>query len=122
MYKVILILIASLMNVTAQLSLKKGMNIHGEILYNHGVLYSLVKLLKNPYIWGGGIAYVMGFFLFLYILSKYQLSYVYPVLVGTIFFFMLIFSSFLLGEAVTIHKFIGIACILLGIFIISYYC
>lgn len=78
----------------------------------------IINLILNPYLIGGGIIYVIATFLWIYILSKEDLSKVYPMqslcyilgaLVGVIIF----------NEAMAPLKILGLVLIICGAFIVS---
>jgi len=116
MIKYIILLFAVLANVGAQLSLRFGMRDYN-INKNSKIFDTLFEMAKNWYIWQGLILYGIGFSLYLYILSKFEVSFIYPLLTSLIFILLLILSSLILNESITVKKIISIAVIILGIFI-----
>jgi multidrug transporter EmrE-like cation transporter len=109
---------AILSNVSAQICLRFGMK---RIGFNSsiGVVNIFNCILKNKYIWLGLFFYGIGFTLYLYILSKFEVSYIYPIITASIFILLLTFSSVLLNEPITIKKTLGIIVIIIGIIITS---
>lgn len=118
MFKFIILIIAVISNVGAQISLRYGMR-SIKINRDSNLVYTLLIVLKNGYIWQGLLLYGIGFALYLYILSKFEVSYIYPILTASIFILLLTFSSFLLGESLTLKKIVGILIIIIGIFVAS---
>ena len=118
MIRYTILLIAIFANVGAQLSLRFGMrNIN--INKSSKILNTLFEITKNWYVWQGLILYGVGFSLYLYILSKFEVSFIYPIITASIFILLLTLSSFILNEPITFKKVISISIILLGIFIAS---
>ncbi|MCX5749157.1 MAG: EamA family transporter [Candidatus Saganbacteria bacterium] len=76
-------------------------------------------LIKNPFILFGGFSFAAGFLLWIMILSKANLGTAYPVMMGTEFSLIVLFSYFLLKEPMNIGKIIGIMVIFIGIIIVS---
>lgn len=118
MIRYIILLFAILANVGAQLSLRYGMRSFN-INKNSKIFDTLFEILKNWYVWQGLILYGIGFSLFLYILSKFEVSFIYPIITASIFILLLSLSSIILNETITLKKIIGISIIILGIFIAS---
>jgi len=97
----------------------------GQVLWKIGIgksdfslsVKGLINLISNPYILGGGIIYVFATMIWIYILSKEELSRVYPLqslcyVVGTLAG-VLIFK-----ECFTLNKGLGLVFIIIGAFII----
>ena len=116
MNKILIIALVILTNVSAQLLLRAGMK-NIEI---NGVSLSLVtKILNSYHVWFGMFMYVISFALYLYILSEFEVGYVYPVIMSIGFILILIFSTLFLGETFSLLKFIGIIFISIGIWFLS---
>jgi EamA-like transporter family. len=77
-----------------------------------------VRIFFNPYIFTGMIAYLLSTVLWLYALSKTELSYAYPFTTLT-FILVMIASFFLFSETLTVNKVIGGVIICAGVLIIS---
>ncbi|OGO84389.1 MAG: hypothetical protein A2Y24_07150 [Clostridiales bacterium GWE2_32_10] len=63
----------------------------------------------------GFIAYVTSFVLWIVLLQKFNLSYMYPILVGLAYIFVLLASIIILKEKVTNFNIAGSVIILVGI-------
>ena len=98
----------------------------GQILWKLGTMKvsftasfkGIMELIFNPYILGGGGLYVVAIVLWLYILSKAELSKVYPIqslcyVLGTMA------GVFIFNEKFTTNKFLGLSFIILGAFFIA---
>jgi multidrug transporter EmrE-like cation transporter len=78
------------------------------------------NILSSFYVWFGLCCYGISFIIYLYILSKFEVSYIYPIIMSAGFVLLLIFSTLFLGKILTLKKIIGIAVISAGLFIITY--
>jgi multidrug transporter EmrE-like cation transporter len=119
MIRYIILSFAILSNVGAQLSLRFGMR-NFKINRNPRILDILINVSKNWYVWQGLFLYGAGFALYLYILSKFEVSFIYPILTAVIFILLLVLSSFFLNEPITLKKAVSMSVIILGIFIASF--
>lgn len=96
---------------TGQVLWKVGMSRLGE--------FNLIKIILNPYIIGGIALYAIATVLWLYIISRENLSSVYPLqsltyIIGTIF------AIFIFHEEVSLIRWIGVFIIFLGaIFVVA---
>lgn len=77
----------------------------------------LKSLVTTPQIWLGGLFYLTGALLNIYLLRGYSYSIVYP-LTSLTYVWSLILSALLLHEKVTVQKLFGIAAICLGAFLL----
>lgn len=77
----------------------------------------LKRLVTTPQIWLGGLFYLAGALLNIYLLHGYSYSVVYP-LTSLTYVWSLILSALLLHEKVTVQKLLGIAAICLGAFLL----
>lgn len=77
----------------------------------------LKSLVTTPQIWLGGLFYLAGALLNIYLLRGYSYSIVYP-LTSLTYVWSLILSALLLHEKVTMQKLFGIAAICLGAFLL----
>ena len=118
MIKLTIILLSVLATVAAQISLKKGMLIHGAI--RSADTLRLNELFGNVYIWIGGSSYIFAFALYLVLLSRFELSRIYPVTTGLAFVSVVLISNNVFRELVSIDKIVGIAFILVGITLLTY--
>ena len=109
----VLLFINILMLVSGQVLWKIGIGKSDFIFSARGI----INMIFNPYILGGGIIYVFATVIWIYILSKEELSRVYPLqslcyVVGTLAG-VLIFK-----ECFTLSKGLGLVFIIIGAFII----
>lgn len=117
MTKYVVVALSVLATIFAQLSLKKGMLLHGKITSVESLRWG--DLLANVYLWIGGISYVVAFALYLVLLSRYELSRIYPITTSLAFVLVVMASSNLFREAMGWDKILGVGFILLGITFLS---
>jgi len=115
MLKIIVIICALCFNVIAQLILKKGMTNIDVISFN-----KVIEIISSLYIWAGFCLYGVSFVLYLYVLTKFEVSYIYPIIMSSGLILLLIFSVLFLNETFTINKFLGILLISFGIIAIAF--
>ena len=109
-------LLASGINATAQLLLKKGSLSAGPALAENASLFDkLFKVLLNPFIASAIVFLVVGMFVWIKILSRVELSRAYPVNIALTIIFTSVASIFLFQESVTWMKFTGIILVIIGI-------
>ena len=115
------LLIASVtLNVTANILLKKGVMSFGGISASKAeLLTSLTKAASSPFIIGGLVLYGLSFVIWLRVLSFNDLSRTYPIFASVVFLMTTLGSIKFLNEDVSIMRFVGIAVMLAGIFIVA---
>jgi drug/metabolite transporter (DMT)-like permease len=116
----LLILLTVCISVTAQTMLKTGMNQIGklEISELSLVLPMIIRMGTNIFVILGLSLYVAGTFFWLVLLSRLDLSFLYPF--GALQYLLIfIVSYFLLGEEIKLARIIGVFVVMLGIFIIG---
>lgn len=99
----------------------------GQFLWKFGMMkkehdftsiLGILKILFSPYIFSGLVMYGFATIIWLFILSKVQLSIAYP-LQSFAYFFTIIGAYFIFGEPITMWKIIGVLLIMLGVSIIG---
>ncbi|EEH97192.1 EamA family transporter [Clostridium tertium] len=81
-------------------------------------LKGIFNFILNPYVLGGGIIYVIASIVWIYILSKEDLSKVYP-LQSLCYVFGAIIGVFIFNENMSALRILGLFLIFCGAFIIS---
>jgi multidrug transporter EmrE-like cation transporter len=115
-----LILVAASFGVCGQLSLKMGMVQVGRLGADaFGEPLQLAsRILSSPLVLGGLALYVAGAGVWMMVLSRAALSFAYPILaVG--YAITPVLAWLLLGESVNAVRWLGIAIICLGVFVVS---
>lgn len=102
-----LVLMGIIASAVAQILLKISANKSEDTL----------NLYLNHYILGGIFFYGISFLIYIYILKKFPLSSISPIMVGGTTA-LIVIASYFLGESITLFKLAGILLIILGISII----
>ncbi|MEM8987207.1 MAG: EamA family transporter [Pseudomonadota bacterium] len=109
------ILASVAMSACAQLALKVGMSAPktGYAAKGDSLVHVAFAALASPLVWLGLVIYGLSVLLWLWVLSKTELSLAYP-FVGLSFIMTLAFGAFLLGENVTLMRVLGAGLIVCG--------
>lgn len=115
-----LIISAAFLDVLAIIIIKIRLNYLGPINYESAgsIFQYILDVLKTPQTFASAIFLVITPGLFGFALSRMNLNLVYPILIALTTIFIIIGSAIFLKEPVTIKKLIGIAIILIGIFVV----
>ena len=115
MRNMILILTSIIMGAVGQILLKVGANKLGSINTSIG---GLLSIFRNSYILIGLVLFGTSFLLWVKVLTKNELSYVYP-MVSISYIIIILASKFLFNEPFTLNKMIGVIAIIAGVFFIN---
>ncbi|AFQ46126.1 transporter [Desulfosporosinus sp. HMP52] len=110
---VLLTIVNSVLMVSGQTLWKLGAS--GKEIHSLG---QLLRLFLSPYVISGLMVYAVASVLWIYILNKGELSYVYPIQ-STAFIFALLIGTTIFKEQLTASKVIGVIVICLGVIIIT---
>lgn len=67
----------------------------------------------------GLLIYFGGFLLYLYLVQKYPLSYVFPIVIGLNYVSVVLAAALILGEGIRIWQWLGIAAVFAGILLMN---
>lgn len=109
--------ISILLAVTGQLLMKKGMMLFGTFPASQ-MLYKIVPMFLNPYVFFGFACFGLSSLFWLIVLSRLQLSFVYP-MVSVAYVLVALFSMLFFKESVSLVRWGGIAVIIMGVYLIS---
>lgn len=114
-----IVVISVLFNVVAQILLKKGVQAFEKLSLSLETLWKLfISIFTNLYVFGGMFCFVMSAFLWLFVLTKIQVSVAYPL--GSLgYVFTAVLAYFILNEPLTMAKIIGIALICGGVYVLT---
>lgn len=112
------IVIAVLTGGFAQTMMKLGTQRVGEF-GETPVLGYLLRLLTNPFVLLAIMAYGVGVIFYMFMLSRLDLSYLYPVMTALGLVLATLVSSFILGEQISLARLGGIGIVILGVFMLS---
>ncbi len=114
---ILLILISVLLNCAAQLCIRKGMLIIGEVEMS-SIVRSLGIMITNLWLWGAMISYAVSILLWIVVLSKVEVSFAYPFLsIGYVVAALVGYYFF--GESLSLIRVAGIIIICVGVYLIS---
>jgi len=103
----------------ANILLRTGMIKFGDLFAaREKILFDILRLATSPLIVLGLSMYVIGFFIWLKILSVFEVSKAYPIMVSATASLVLIGSSFILKENFSFLRVLGLIIVLLGIFLV----
>jgi len=114
-----LLITGVLMNAGAQLLLKAGTNVLGVLTLTRDTWFdTLTKMATQGYFVLGAACYVVSLFVWILGLSRVPVSVAYPLLsVGYVI--NAIAAHYLLGESVTLTRWLGIGFIVVGVWLIA---
>lgn len=116
---ILAIFISVFLAVVGQLLLKTGMLRVGKFSFNISTLvHQYTRILLNPFVIAGLFAFFISMLVWLYVLSRMELSFAYP-FVALNYVLILLGSYFLFKETITLHKMIGVVVIVIGVYLIS---
>lgn len=115
-----LILFSVALNASAQLFLRKGMP-QVSLVTDQGaieLLQGVFRVVFNPWVFSGLSCYAISIVLWMYVLSKVQVSFAYPFLsVGYVIVVAAAYVFF--REPVSVMKLAGIALICAGVVLVA---
>ncbi|MFZ2315144.1 MAG: EamA family transporter [Gammaproteobacteria bacterium] len=114
-----LILLGVLLNASAQILLKAGMNNIGHFDFSMSNIWPIgLKVIGNLPIISGLTMYVASVLVWLLVLSRVQVSFAYPMLsIGYIV--NAIAAYYLFGEPLTSVRMLGIFIIISGVYLVA---
>ena len=112
------IFFVSAIGVTGQLLLKKGLGSFNGLQFN-SFLMKIFSIITQPLIIIALSCYVIGMVAYLFLISKIEVSSVYPICSSLTFGGITLFGWLLLSESLGWHKILGITFIIIGIFLID---
>ena len=117
---IILLIIVATTGAIGQIFLKIGLNEIGIIKYsNISMLFNnVLKIITNRFAIAGLFFSIVAAFFGIILLSQNNLSFVYPLCVGTLFISVLLLSKLFLKENISIVHIAGITIIFIGILIL----
>ena len=113
------VLVSVFLAVVGQLLLKMGMLRVGKFSFNMSTLvYQYIKILLNPFVIAGLVSFFVSMLIWLYVLSRMELSLAYP-FVALNYILILFGSYFLFKETITPYKMIGVVVIIVGVYLVA---
>lgn len=113
----VLLFISISLAVLGQLLMKRGMQIFGAFPLSD-LIGKIIPMILNPFVFLGLSAFAVSSLFWLAVLSRLDLSLVYP-MVSIGYIFVAILSWAFLGEQLSLIRWAGIMVICAGVFLIS---
>lgn len=112
------ILITVTVGVVGQVLIKKGLNSLSPLDFSVGFISLYLKIFLSPYVIFGSAVYCLAMCLWLYALSKVDISFAYPF--QSLSYVLVIFTSnWFLGENIPLTRWAGVVVICFGVFLVS---
>lgn len=117
---ILLIIVAMLLGAAGQILLKMGMNLVGSLDAVNWArpLDFFVPVFSQPLVWLGLALYGLSSLLWLVVLSRFDLSYAYPML-ASMYIVLPVLSRFLLNESIPPLRWLGMVIVLVGVVLVS---
>ena len=110
-----LILVQVIINSAAQVLLKKGVAM---LDFKQPIFSLLISIITNWYIFGGTAVFVLSLSVWIYLLSQFDLSFLYPM--SSLAFVVAAFAGWLfLSETISFGRGLGITLIMIGVICIA---
>lgn len=113
-----LMLFVATIGISGQLLLKKGLNSFSHLQFN-SFLSKIFTIVSEPFVLLALFCYAVGMIGYLFLLSKVELTSVYPICTSLTFGGITFFGWLLLKEPLSWPKISGIILIIIGIFLIE---
>lgn len=114
---IFVILMSVLLNCAAQLCIRKGMLIVGEVGIDN-MVQNLSAMITNLWLWGAMVCYAVSILMWMAVLSKVEVSFAYPFLsVGYVV--AALAGYYFFGESLSFTRIAGIIVICVGVYLIS---
>lgn len=101
----------------AQFFLKIGVD-SSKLPADHTITDQIIASLLSPYVLGGLFLYVLGAISWLFALSKFELSLIYP-FVSLSFILVVFFGAVFLNEQVSFVRALGVGIIVIGAIVVA---
>lgn len=79
----------------------------------------VMRAVANPSLLLAGVAYVVAFAIYLLVLARSDVSQIFPVAIGVNVLCVALMAVLVLGEAVTIPRMVGMAAIVIGVYVVT---
>lgn len=115
----IFIISSVLLNAFAQILLKAGMKQFGNIEIKNNIINTSISIALNPYIIAGFISYGVSIILWLWVLSKVDVSLAYP-FQALGYIVVTILAWLIFQEDITLTRIIALMFICVGLIILAF--
>lgn len=112
-------LISILTTIAGQILLKKATTAQAVSFDASRLFSSLVTFATNPYLLGWILSSGISATLWIVVLSRFELSFAFPVSTSLSYILILVLSWWLFGEQLSLVRWLGIGLMCIGIFMAS---
>lgn len=114
------IIISTILGSAGQILLKYGMNANKAIeqLKSKNIFIYYIKIIFSPLIIAGLLCYAVSMLVWLYVLTKYELSYARP-FVALGYVIIAVYSGLFMNENMNWMRWGGIILITVGVFLVA---
>ena len=84
-----------------------------------GPIGVLTRAVTSPSLLLAGVSYIFAFAIYLLVLAKSDVSQIFPAAIGVNIVCVAIMAAVVLGEAVTLPRLVGMAVIVVGVYIVT---
>ncbi len=112
MMKIIYIILYLLFSVAGLVLIKLGAD--GTKI---GFSKELLEMTFNWKLLVGFLSYVISFLLYTVVISKFNLSYIYPILTAIMFVLVMLSSAFIVKEGISTSQIVGVIIIIIGVIV-----
>lgn len=112
-------LISILTTIAGQILLKKATTAQAVSFDASRLFSSLVAFATNPYLLGWILSSGISATLWIVVLSRFELSFAFPVSTSLSYILILVLSWWLFGEQLSLVRWLGIGLMCIGIFMAS---
>lgn len=121
---IVALVVALLLNASANLMIKFGMislssELNGAGLMDHGLWFLLRLVLSNWILLLGLFCFAANVVFYAYALSRLPISVAYPVMVTCGFAIIVTVAGVILGERLSFWQWVGVAAILFGVVLMA---
>jgi len=115
----ILSIIFAVLLVVAQSSWKHAVGAADTPFKTGFSLDSVVRFAVSPFVILGMLIYLAAIFLYMYLLSKYEFSFVQSIAIPLSLVFSMIVATALFGESLSLVNYVGLVVVVFGIVLIT---
>ncbi len=115
------IIISTVLGAIGQILMKKGMDSLSKLQGGEKIVDIIVYYIKaifSPFVFLGLFCYAISMVIWLWVLSKYELSYARP-FVSVGYVIVVLYSFFFMGEHITLLRWVGIGLIVVGVVFVA---
>jgi uncharacterized membrane protein len=114
-----LALLCAFMITTGQVLWKIAIDGNGGLVNSKlSITHNISNLLFSPYMISGIVVYCIATIFWMYLLGRYEYSYIYPMMAIT-YIISFLYAMILFKETIGLEKMVGVVLIIIGIIFIS---